>query len=205
MLVRAVLKAGQRSAAALSLLVLTSCAVQLTEPYNAQIEEGLNAYHKSVVTFVRKMELAANKAEGRYDRPEVRAFYAESDGVLTNLVVKAEADAPGGNCAGSRIAAKGAEIFIFQTTDQLSRVVARIDGVDAQQLSDSVAKLNDDSSELRRGSCTVVVLNALRLNHQALESLHRDEVFLKPPISTIALDIIGDGVRVALINENAKK
>lgn len=191
-------RAGRRLVGVFALLALVGCAdIRLTEPYNAEIEQGINNYHKGLATFVKSMELEAGKPKGRYGSEEVRAYYAESEGLLANLVVKAEAEAPGGNCATSRLASKAVDSFLNKTADQLAQV--------GGEASDVAAELRSDTSVLQEGSCTVVVLKTLRLNHEMLEEKHREKEYLVPPLSTIYLRTMEDGIRIALINENAKK
>lgn len=191
-------RAGRQLAGAFALLALVGCAdIRLTEPYNAEIEQGVNDYHKGLATFVKSMELEAGKPKGRYGSEEVRTYYSESEGLLANLVVKAEAEAPGGNCATSHLASKAVDSFVNKTAEQLAQI--------GSEAADVAAEMKSDTSVLQEGSCTVVVLKTLRLNHEILESLHRENEYLVPPLSTIALRNMEDGIRIALINENAKK
>ena len=62
-----------------------------------------------------------------------------------------------------------------------------------------------DTSELKTGSCTVVILRAVRANNNILEELHRELNGLPDIVAKLALENIEDTVRVALTNELAKK
>lgn len=174
--------------------------IQLTDAYNPKIEDSLNAYHQSLVTFVKKMEMNAGTSEGEYGNRDVLDFYASSDGVLANLVLRAQADNPKAACVPSKLIEPGLLSFVTKTNAEFKST--QNSGVGSASL-DEVSQ--NDLSQLGQGSCTVVVLQGIRQLQNILQGIHKNETYLQPPASTIALDNMEDGIRIALTNETAKK
>lgn len=176
-------------AAALAVFMfLAGCAnIQLSEPYDPEIEKTLNSYHEGVVAFVKKMELSAGTPEGAFGNPKVQDFYAAAEGQLSNLIVRAEAANPSTQCTPAGVA-KAIPPYLRASNEQLASTDA-----------------NPEEVSLADGNCTVVVLESLLADQRALEDAHRRHEFLRPPVSTQFLEFISDGVRIALLNETGKK
>jgi hypothetical protein len=191
-----------------AVLMLAACTpLTLSEEYNPQIEDGLNAYHTSFISFVARMEQSAGTAAGAYDGEDARQFYSDSAGALANLVVRAKAQNPQGQCAASSPIASGvtatlaqaASFFEANPTEKSS--AAQL----GETVKESLAELSEGTSGLANGSCTVVVLTALKLNHEIFQSIHQRLGHLRPPASTIGADLISQSVQMAIITEQSKK
>lgn len=195
-------------ALALCLLVLTACAsLGVTEDYDPQIEDGLNEYHKNFVAFVTRMEQAAGTTAGSYEGEDARAFYSTSQGELANLVVRAEARNPQGQCFASSKVASGVTSALASATDYYDSNPGQSPPTQAlgSFVKDSFDALSEGGSELAAGSCTVVVLKALKLNHEILRSIHERRRYLTPPASDIAEQLISGTVTMAIITEQSKQ
>jgi hypothetical protein len=194
--------------ALLAALLAASCTtLQLVESYDPQIEKTLNEYHTDFITFVALMERSANTPEGAYSSDIAQKFYAKAAGLLANLVVRAEANNPGATCLPSSVVASGLGSLLSRTVEAIPETnsgIAEIDALGAE-IKEAAQEFSQGTSELSIGSCTVVVLKALQLNNAIFESIHKDERFLQPPVSTIGADIISDGVRLGIIVEQSKK
>lgn len=188
--------------------MLAGCSsLNLVEDYDAQIEQSLNDYHKSFISFVTRMEQTAGTEAGSYGGEDARTFYSESAGVLANLVVRAEAKNPQGQCFASSRVANGVSAVLVQSVDYFEQnkpdhgpVVTL-----SETVKQSLQELNDGTSDLATGSCTVVVLKALKLNHAIFQAIHEHNRYLRPPASTIGSDLISQAVEMAIITEQSKK
>ncbi len=188
-------------------LAVGCTSLKLVEDYDPQIEQSLNDYHKSLISFVTRMERAAGTEAGSYAGGDATEFYSTSAGELANLVVKATARNPQGRCAVSSPIAKGISGVLLQSSTFFGSNGNQPSAT--QELGDEVnqalEEFNNGTSDLAVGSCTVVILKALKLNHQIFESIHKRKTWLKPPVSTIATELISDTVQMAIIAEQSKK
>ncbi|PSL20951.1 hypothetical protein [Shimia abyssi] len=186
----------QRALAVLFILFLSACSgLRLVPAYNPDIVDGINAYHTEMLEFISTMETKRTPISGSYKSEPVTTFYAASDAALGNLVVQAEALEPNDDCASSRVTNLG-----------LGLVTAEVDAVRTEldeALGRDTPALTD--ADLSTGSCTAIVLKALRANHNSMADLHRLEGKLVKPTSTLLRDLMNDSVRIALTAENAKR
>ncbi len=160
---------------------LAGCtAVQIGEPYDAEIESGLNAYYKSTVQFVKEAQLNAGKAEGRYGSPQSNAFYASSQAALADLRLRA--GIIGGNRSCPSIKLAGAAVDAAGV--QIGKTAAAI-GVDEEPIDMS-------------GNCTTVVIRNVEIAQSALEEDHKEAKWITPAIASLDLADIEAAVRVAL-------
>lgn len=182
--------------------LLTACSVFVRPTYDAGVIQALNDYHQNAVAFVGEMERKAGTPAGTVTSPQAAAFYDKYKGVLSNLVVRAQAAPEPQTCPTAKVVAT----VSLAMQDAVTRApwaspAARetILGFD-EQLKQAQADGTFD-----RDSCSAIVLKLVLANQLTLEALHRHEGRLAPPVSTQAIALIGDGVRIALRNEEAKK
>lgn len=162
-------------------LIMASCAsFGGLDRYDPAIEAETNAYHIKTVAFVSATEKDAGLPAGQVTSERSKAFYSEQGAVLANLVVRAEAANAGGACAVDVVRALIPDLGL---ESDATVVKASTQGV----------------------GCTVIVLRHLQSAHADLEAVHDSEIYLRPPVSTIALAAIGDAVRIVLRNEKEKR
>lgn len=183
----------------LVVLPLAACTLPWVERYDADITEQINKYHKDVVKFVKAAEQTKPAA---YTSTTSKTFYSTAAADLSNMVVRAQALAPGQKCVPAG--------WLTQSIDDLfARLKQRAleSRIRDQRARSAVESLDRDAvaAVLEQDSCTVIILKALKANHDLLEANHRDEGDLKHPVSTLSLQAVEDSVRVALKNEAAKK
>ena len=166
-----------RCIAALALaLFLSACsALHLNEPYDARIEDGVNAYQKSFAGFVKHLQFAGRSGGGRYDNSDVRAFYESAAAELSNTILRARANNPGGTCPTARAAALGLE------------------------------ELESDAEQLTAGSCTVVTLLVLKQLHDDFEGVHRTQSFVSPAFAVRQSANIDRAAEIAISAEHSKQ
>jgi hypothetical protein len=165
------------------------------ERYDAGIDAGISKYHKDVVKFVRDAE----QNKWPYAHAESRRFYSTAAADLSDIILRAEALAPSKKCITTELVAQG-------FTAIQAQMAANVAQINDTRIKNFVASMDvTKAQELSLGSCTVVVLKALKANNDILEAIHRKLNGLPPPASTISLEIISDTVRVALVNEVSKK
>lgn len=170
-------------------LALAGCSsFRLVGEADPEITSRINDYHLAATSFVLQAEKNAGAAEGRFDSAASKSFYAEQGGVLANLIVRAEAADLGTKCP----------------TQFAEALFARIDQLALEDAALAVDRQNDLRGGTEAG-CTVVIMRHLRQAHRSLELVHESEGVLRPPASTISLDLIYDAVRIALRNEQLKQ
>ena len=183
----------KRIAVCLLGLVLVSCGpIRLLPEYDPEIEKGLNKYHVETLQFMAEMERTGAPATGTYNGQPISKYYQDTSASLTNLVVRAEAQGGRTPCSKLGNASDTVLSFIAET----SVIDDAIDAIDPNtQIS-----VNQNESD-----CSSIVLRAVLANQRELEGFHRSEGSLRGPGAQIFRELISDGVRVALITENAKK
>ena len=198
---RGVRSLSQRIIPLFGLLLAACITLPYVEPYDADIEKALNDYDKAVTKFIKDVQ-SANGADRRFDSPRAKAFYSDSNAVLSNAIVRAEALARRQTCPLSKPLAT-----VLQSIGNNMASSASIAASNGAEVGQVVADLQHvaEVSELKTGSCTVVILRAVRSNNTILEDIHREQNDLPDIVAKIALENIEDTVRVALTNELAKK
>jgi hypothetical protein len=182
-----------------TVLALLSGGCETTLPnierYDSSIDAGISKYHKDVVKFVKDAE----QNKWPYTHPESKKFYSTAAADLSDIILRADALSTSRKCITTELVAQG-----FGTIQ--AQMVANVAQLNDARIQNFVASLDvTKAQELSQGSCTVVVLKALKANNDILEAIHRKLNGLPPPASTISLEIISDTVRVALVNEVSKK
>jgi len=182
--------------------LLAACVTLYGLTYDPGIVRELNEYHQNVVAFVSEMEARAGEPAGAYTSPRATEFYGRYRGVLTNLVVRAQASPETQRCPSAGLAS----LIVVNIGEAVAEAPRAREAAREVILGfDSQVREAQASGVFESGSCTVVVLNAVLANQLALESIHQRERKLIPPVSTLALALVGDSVRIALRNEEAKK
>lgn len=170
-------------------LGLLSCQVRLVGDYDEHVANGLTSYQRDVTAFLHRMA-AAQGDDGNYATN--KEFYHKSKAQLESLITRARAMDDGPTC----LPAKYVELGIEALKRKVSEVRALVPDTTG-------SPENTTSSDA--GSCTVVVLTAVKDNNEILERIHERNRRL----SKVVLDIVGptveQGVRIALKNELAKK
>ena len=179
---------------ALSTALLAACAsLQLSEPYDARIEDGVNTYHKSFIVFTKGLQFAGHGEDGRYDAPASRAFYATAAAELGNTILRAKANNPDGTCPSAEAAALG--------------LGGLIDAVAPGGLPQGLA--DDDATAevvtLADGSCTVVTLLVLKYLHDSFERIHRKQTFVSPNFVLAQGQNIDSAAETAITAEQSKR
>ncbi len=174
-------------------LWLSACSLLSTGKYDPEIEKGISDYQKSVTKFIKDAEQGGKSRD--YDNQEAKTFYADAAANLSNVVLRAQAVSTQQTCAP----ADAARYALDALVKNLSDTVAGRRNVDPA-VQQTVAEISNvlSAPELQGGSCTVVAMKALKANQDILESIHKREKRLVPPVTTIALENIDDTVRVAL-------
>lgn len=166
-----------------AILAIASCtAVRVGEPYDAEIEAGLNSYYKAVVAFIKQAQLNAGKPEGRYGSPESNAFYSSAQATLADLRLRA------GIVGGSRTCPTISlvETAIEAAGVELSETAATIDANAAPEPLDVT------------GNCTTIVVRNVELAHANLEADHMELGRISPTVASLNQQAIEAAVRVAL-------
>ena len=183
-----------------AMLALAACsALQLSEPYDPQIENGVNAYHKSFIVFAKGLQFAGRgDPEARYDSETSRAFYAASAAELSNTILRARAARPDGTCPAAQAAALG-----------LDALVGTVTAAAGQQLPDVLVKsqdeINANARELTEGSCTVITLAVLMAVHDKFEGVHRAQGFVSGGFAFAQSRNIEAAAEIAITAEQSKK
>lgn len=167
--------------------LITGCQlIKGSDPYDSRREEQINSYHTKVVAFVANAEKASGTDEGKYTAEGSRNFYSEQRAALANLIVNAEASDKGRLCptASFRV--------LIPSIQTLER-----------EIGSEVAP--DSAAKPEQTGCTLIVLRHLKLTHDVLEEIHKENIYLTAPASELALGAVEDAVRIALRNESAKK
>lgn len=193
---------------AASALWLGACVdVRFVDAPDPAIADGLTAYYEDVVVFLEHQARQGPDApEAAHGAPESQAWYARQAGRLDTLILRARAAQEGLPCTGSRFVEAGIEGVLARLQSDLASLApdaaAALGDADIEGELDL---LGDDDARAALGSCTVVVLTAVRLNHDLLEAVHQSEGRLHPALVRPLRGAIEQGVRIALRNEMAKR
>jgi hypothetical protein len=179
------------AALALASALLAACStLQLSEPYDARIEEGVNSYHRSFVIFAKGLEFAGRSEAGRYDSPASQEFYASAAAELGNTILRARANNPDGTCPSAEAAALG------------------LDGI-LSAVGDAVPGAQEDAAAeapaLTDGSCTVVTLMVLKAVHDRFEGVHKTQGFVSAGFTKAQGRNIEAAAEIAITAEQSKR
>ena len=81
----------RRLAAVSLVLALSGCAVKFVEDYDVVLDQGLSDYQGEMAAFMARMAALSGAPEGKYEAPDVQAFYARTSAELQTFVERAEA------------------------------------------------------------------------------------------------------------------
>ena len=177
-------------------LLLQGCTtVKLGEPYDSQIEDGLNSYEKSAVEFIKSSEQNYNNSKGAYDSEVSKKYYASADATLANLQIRADILSTR-ECPVARVAQLAALLGTSGIDADLAQAEKRA-GVPVDQ----VGPTNVDAS----GNCVSIVIRGVRLAQANLEADHREKGKISPTVALLDREEIDAAVRVALTTVQAKK
>jgi hypothetical protein len=82
-----------------SALVLAACAVQLVDPYDEVIDNGLMSFNQDFLQFMAGIEENVPSEDASYASNV--SFYNEQQAAIATLVQRAKASDPGGSCSGT--------------------------------------------------------------------------------------------------------
>jgi hypothetical protein len=181
-------------------IFLAACTLPFVDRYDADLEAGVNKYQKDVTKFVKDAELGGKSR--RFGSTEAKAFYSTASADLSNAIIRAQAISTSGTCPTTQ-AVNGMLEAIANDMDRAIGAYRIRDSKIHKTLQDIRNLLN--TSEFASGSCTVVVMRALKANQDILELIHKTEGDLRPPASTLALQIIDDTARIAVATAVANK
>lgn len=189
--------AARAAARLLAVLVLgaglAGCfTVKLVDDYDPAIDQGLTAYQEATLTFLARMA-AAKGAAAAYDAN--KEFYFATGAKLDGLITRARATQSSDRCLTADYAGRGIETFVGKLYDLLPLT---------QEMPEA-GRIFANLKEKGSGSCTVVVLRAVRANHDLLQIIHRHNDKLASVVVDIVTPTIEQGVRIALKNELAKR
>lgn len=184
-------------------LALSGCAVKFVEDYDVVLDQGLSDYQGEMAAFMARMAALSGAAEGKYEAPDVQAFYARTSAELQTFVERAEAIDSSGKCVAADYLGRG-----------IKAVVERSAGfIDAQELplgkytnvTEIVRSYGEGADEVAMGNCTVVILKVVQDNHGVVQELHKTNGSLPGVIVDIAGPLLDQSVRIAIKNEVVKK
>lgn len=164
--------------------LLAGCTVaRIGEPYDAQLEAGLNSYYKSTVEFVKQAQLDSANSKGRYGSSESNTYYAAAAGMLADLKLRAEIVGGPRQCPTARI-------------------IGAVESQVQQQLGEAASVIGDDAGAVEpldtTGNCTTLVIRNVLMAHADLEADHKELRVITPAVGTINMLAIEAAVRVAL-------
>ncbi|MHA1569793.1 MAG: hypothetical protein ACTSXZ_10005 [Alphaproteobacteria bacterium] len=172
---------------------LAACApVKLAGDYDPAIDRGLTAYQEATLTFLARMAAATGAAASYESNKE---FYFATGAKLDGLITRARVTEDTDRCLPADYAGRGIAALVGKINDLLP-------------LTQEMPEAGRIFANLRArgsGSCTVVVLRAVRANHDILQIIHRHNDKLAAVVVDIVTPTIEQGVRIALKNELAKR
>jgi hypothetical protein len=84
-----------------SVVVLVACAVQLVDPYDEVIDNGLMSFNQDFLQFMAGIEANVPREDASYASNV--SFYNEQQATIATLVQRAKASDPGGSCTGTAV------------------------------------------------------------------------------------------------------
>jgi hypothetical protein len=172
------------------LIGLSGCtAFGASVPYPQSIDDELNAYQKSVTSFVTTMELDAGTPQGSYDSEKAKAFYAESAATLSNLALRTSL-LTNKSCPLTGLAKR-----VSAENGKITQAEAR-----AGISEDGAAPAFDASA-----NCMSIMIRDLQNSVADLQADHKSLGKLTPHVAGLDLAEIDGAIRVALEGIRSKK
>jgi hypothetical protein len=82
-----------------SVMLLAACAVQLVDPYDEVIDNGLMSFNQDFLQFMARIEENVPSEDASY--ASNTSFYNEQRAAIATLVQRAQASDPGGSCTAT--------------------------------------------------------------------------------------------------------
>jgi hypothetical protein len=82
-----------------SVMLLAACAVQLVDPYDEVIDNGLMSFNQDFLQFMAGIEENVPSEDASY--ASSTSFYNEQQAAIATLVQRSKASDPGGSCSGT--------------------------------------------------------------------------------------------------------
>jgi hypothetical protein len=170
--------------AALSLVA--ACSVQLIQPYDETVDQGVTQFYEEFLGFVADMNRKANKPEGTFARNT--AFYDKWIPKLTALADRSLAKDPAGSCPGTETFGG----FIREGLGRFAETLNRAPPGPDAGLS---------------GDCTARLLRLLQLQLQDFAAFHEAQggIGLPAQAAQAPAALVGISTRAVLYTELAKK
>jgi hypothetical protein len=84
-----------------SAVLLAACAVQLVDPYDEVIDNGLMSFNQDFLQFMAGIEENVPSEDASY--ASNTSFYNQQQAAIATLVQRARASDPGGSCTGTAV------------------------------------------------------------------------------------------------------
>jgi hypothetical protein len=84
-----------------SAVLLAACAVQLVDPYDEVIDNGLMSFNQDFLQFMAGIEENVPSEDASY--ASNTSFYNKQQAAIATLVQRAKASDPGGSCTGTAV------------------------------------------------------------------------------------------------------
>ena len=185
-------------------LGLSGCfTVQFVEDYDPVLDQGLSNYQAEVAAFLAEMAAESGKPDGKFNDPDVQAFYARNGARLSSFVDRAEALDAEGKCLPANFVGSGIKKVVDESAGFLRSQDMPFNVV--EDIAKDIQSFGEGNDETSTGNCTVVVLKVVRANHELLKAIHAENDSLPAIVGSIAGPILDQSVRIAIRNEVVKK
>lgn len=193
-----------RLAGVVLIIALAGCAnVKFVEDYDAVLDQGLTDYQGDMAAFMARMAALSKEEEGKFDHPDVQAFYARQTAQLGTFVDRAEAIDSSGKCLPANYLGKGIKAVVTKAAGLVEDWDLPVGKY--SNLTSIVESYGEGAEDVSIGNCTVVILKALKDNHAIVMELHETNETMPKIIVDIAGPLLDQSARIAIRNEILKK
>lgn len=171
----------------LASIFLAGCTlVRIGDPYNQEIDDQINAYHKQALEFIKTMEQLAGKKGGEFDSDAARKFYAQADSNLQNIQIQANA-------------LSDKECHISNIGNIIARILpSKIETKDPSKTINLKHDTSDIEEPIKGKNCTSVLIYSIIVANRGLEKAHKSEKWISNEIGETNERNINKSVLMAL-------